>query len=185
MGKNSTPPRYVHMSYTEAFKHIEHDTFKLLGNPSPQMMWALIKGLPISIARMPQAQTKPFQREALRCDGKLLGLGRSLPWTFETEYEFPGSTAWASHNEVQLHDYCKNLNLKQQRMLDQSWQLVSKFADRPQWAISQKTRDLLISLPYPLGSELIRKLLDLPIGEEPPPMPNSVSFASALAHALA
>jgi len=182
MGKNSTPPRYVHMSYAEAFKHIEHDTFKLLGNPSPQMMWAIIQGLPLAIARMPQAQTKPFQREALRCDGTLLGLG--LPWTFDTEREFPGSTSWASHNEAHLHDYCKKLNLAKHGLLDQSWQLISKFADQPQWAISQKTRDLLISLPYPLGSELICKLLGLPIGVDPPPEPNTESYAASLAYSL-
>lgn len=181
MRKNSKPSLYLQLSVLDAFKHIARDTFRHLNDPAPSLMWAVIKAMPVALARMPQAQNKAMQIEALRGDGKLLGAG--LDWKFNTEREFPGSKAWSQHYRQPLIEYFRVLDFSSQEELDTSWQVISKFSIRPAWSISQQTRDLLAFMPYYEGAAMMQRLLQIPIGGTLPPISIDESIASSLARA--
>jgi hypothetical protein len=130
--------------------------------------------LPLVVGVQPEAvlfmsdPSQQVQLNSLRADGKLLLFKDD--WSFDTETEFPGSTAFTEYVLPRM-ELCNvdNDNLPLRRdgfenrkpcKADFMWKPISELSKLPAADITETDRAILRSLPYPEAVLHIQHLLD-------------------------
>jgi hypothetical protein len=156
------------LSLKEAFQHVHNRTFHTLHAPPPEIMWNIIKEVPVAVIVMPQA-TRDMQLYALRRCGRVLA--GDADWKFNVERRFPGSCAWIERYRQDILNCAQRFTQKNQEVKDAielTWAPISALSMRKQSTIGPQVRRILRDFPNELTESYLLELAALPLDCQAP-----------------